>query len=88
MADTALALRTSQHTQHSAMWIVPGFVFSEFCIACAITRLGQSDEVILLKKKILTEFTAVLASEKRQAYAIFNQDPRVQQHLAFTVLGI
>ena len=88
MADPSLPLRSDQHAQHSAMWIVPGFAFPKFCIACAITRLCQPEEVSFLKRKILTEFTAVFASEKGQAFAIFKEDPRVQHRLAFAALGI
>ena len=82
-----LPLQTDQHALHSAMWIVPGFAFTELCLACALTRLGDPEGWSLLRKKVLREFAALLASATHPGYAIFKEDLRVQQHLATTALG-
>ena len=82
-----LPLQTAQHALHSAMWIVPGFAFTELCLACALTRLGDPEGWSLLRKKVLREFAALLASATHPGYAIFKEDLRVQQHLATTALG-
>ena len=46
MATTDFPLYTARHSQHSAVWTVPGFSIHRFCIACAKERrrAGSSRE--------------------------------------------
>ena len=42
---TDFPLYTARHSQHSAVWTVPGFSMQRFCIACATERLENADEL-------------------------------------------
>ena len=89
MATTDFPLYTARHSQHSAVWTVPGFSIHRFCIACATERLESADELRVHVKKVLNEFQALLSAtnEKRTFVKTITSNAKITEHLSNVLFG-
>ena len=83
MATTDFPLYTARHSQHSAVWTVPGFSIHRFYIACATERLESADELGVHVKKVLNEFQALLSAtnEKGTFVKTITSNTKITEHL-------
>ena len=89
MATTDFPLYTARHSQHSAVWTVPGFSIHRFCIACATERLESVDELGVHVKKVLNEFQALLSAtnEKGAFVETITSNAKITEHLSNVLFG-
>ena len=43
----AVPIYTDRHSQHSAVWTIPGVTIPTLCIACATERLENEHELVV-----------------------------------------
>ena len=86
--DASSPLFTELHSQHSAVWSVPGFSLPTLCVACVIERLEKKGELRLHTRKVLSEIQALL-TEGAQAklLAVLKSDKRVLERLCGHLFG-
>ena len=86
---TDFPLYTARHSQHSAVWTVPGFSIHRFCIACATERLENADELGVHVKKVLKEFQTLLSAtnEKGAFVKTITSNARIIEHLSNVLFG-
>ena len=86
---TDFPLYTARHSQHSAVWTVPGFSMQRFCIACATERLENADELGVHVKKVLNEFQTLLSAtnEKGAFVKTITSNARIIEHLSNVLFG-
>ena len=86
---TDFPLYTARHSQHSAVWTVPGFSIHRFCIACATERLENADELGVHVKKVLNEFQTLLSAtnEKGAFVKTITSNARTIEHLSNVLFG-
>ena len=89
MATTDFPLYTARHSQHSAVWTVPGFSIHRFCIACATERLESAEELGVHVKKVLNEFQALLSAtnEKGTFVKTITSNAKITEHLSNVLFG-
>ena len=80
---------TGRHSQHSAVWTVPGVTMPTLCIACATERLENEHELVVHVSKILEEFAAGINCSSHQSpfLKMLTSDWRITEHICNTLLG-
>lgn len=86
--ETSCPLFTELHSQHSAVWSVPGFSLPTLCVACVIERLERKGELRLHVRKVLSEIQALLAEgAQAKLLAVLKSDKRVLERLCGHLFG-
>ena len=81
---------TSKHQQHSAVWTVPGLSLPSFCLACAVERLENRNELSVRLQAILGELNALLRqppSNSGSLFQLLSSDRKVLDHFCAVLIG-